>query len=158
MEFNYAHARRKFEKQWKLLRKQYQETGMTEESIAKMHKFDLQWFNSERRYIRRQADLPEDMTVYDFPSPDAESCVEKVLPSSGSLHISPADRCWWINEIEDEKLLHKLMLLSDSDIDLLTALVFEGKTQAEYAQSKSTNQQSVSRQFQQIRKILEKAV
>ena len=158
MEFNYALERRKFEKQWAILRRQYEKAGMEKTAIDQLYEFDLQWFNSERRYIRRQADLPEDMTVYDFPSPDAESCVEKVLPSSGSLHISPADRCWWINEIEDEKLLHKLMLLSDSDIDLLTALVFEGKTQAEYAQSKSTNQQSVSRQFQQIRKILEKAV
>lgn len=158
MEFNYALERRKFEKQWKLLRKQYQEAGMDEESIAGMYKFDLQWFNSERRYIRRQVDLPEDMTVYDFLSPDAESCAEKILPVSGSLNISPADRYWWINEIEDEKLLRKLMLLSDSDIDLLTALVFEGKTQAEYAQSKGTNQKAISRRFQQISKFLQKGV
>ncbi len=131
---------------------------MDEETIKQIYEFDLQWFNSDRRYIRRQADLPENMTVYDFTCSDARSGTEEVLPDSGALNVTPSDRCWWINEIEDEELLRKLMLLSDSDIDLLTALVFEGKTQAEYAQSKSTNQQSVSRQFQQIRKILEKAV
>lgn len=58
MEFNYAQERRKFERQWKILRKQYQEAGMDEEAISKMYQFDLQWLNSERRYIRRQADLP----------------------------------------------------------------------------------------------------
>ncbi len=58
MEFNYAQEGRKFERQWKILRKQYQEAGMDEEAISKMYQFDLQWLNSERRYIRRQADLP----------------------------------------------------------------------------------------------------
>lgn len=71
MEFNYAQERRKFEKQWKILRKQYQEAGMDEDAINKMYQFDLQWLNSERRYIRRQADLPEDVrnSVRTAPQP-----------------------------------------------------------------------------------------
>ena len=158
MEFNYALERRKFEKQWKLLRKQYQEAGMDKESIHKLYQFDLQWFNSERRYIRHQADLPEETTVDDLAYLDAEPLVEKILPSSGSLNVPPADRRWWINEIEDEELLRKLMALSDSDIELLTAIVMEGKTQREFALLKRTSQQSISRQFQQIRKIFEKPV
>ncbi len=158
MEFNYALERRKFEKQWKLLRKQYQEAGMDDEAIKQIYSFDLQWFNSERRYIRRQADLPEDFSVYDLPCSDAEPHVEKILPSSGPLNIPPADRHWWIDEIEDEELLCKLMMLSDEDIELLTAIVFEGKTQSEYALAKSTNQKAVSRRFLQISKILRKGV
>lgn len=59
MEFNYALERLRFEKQWKLLRKWYQEAGMDEDAIKKLYQFDLQWFNSERRYIRRRIDLPE---------------------------------------------------------------------------------------------------
>lgn len=158
MEFNYALERRKFERRWKLLRKQYQEAGMDEESIDKIYNFDLQWFNSERRYIRRQADLPEDVTVDDFACSGAEPQTEKTLPSSGSLNVPPTDRYWWINEIMDEALLCKLMMLSDSDIELLTAIVFEGKTQHEFALAKGTNQQSISRQLQQIRKRLGKPV
>lgn len=158
MEFNYALERRRFEKQWKLLRKQYQEAGMDEDAINKLYQFDLQWFNSERRYIRHQVDLPEETTVYDFAYPDTEPLVEKILPSSGPLNISPMDRNWWLNEIEDEELLRKLMALSDSDIELLTAIVMEGRTQSEFALAKGTNQQSVSRQFQQIRKIFDKPV
>lgn len=158
MEFNYALERRKFEQQWKILRKQYQEAGIDEAAIGDLYKFDLMWFNSERRYIRHQADLLKDVTVYDLPSPDAESDVEDVLPSSGSLHIPPADHCWWVNEIEDDELLCKLKLLSDFDIELLTALVFDGKTQSELALTKGTNQKAVSRRFIQISKILQKSV
>jgi hypothetical protein len=158
MEFNYALERRKFEKQWKLLQKQYREAGMDDASIDQIYKFDLLWFNSERRYIRHQADLPDDMTVCNFPCSDAEPHVEKILPSSGPLNVSPSDRRWWIDEIEDEELLRKLMTLSDADIELLTALVFEGKTQSEFAWAKGTNQKSVSRQLSQISKILRKPV
>lgn len=158
MEFNYALERRRFEKQWKLLRKRYQEAGMDEDAIKKLYQFDLQWFNSERRYIRHQVDLSEEITVYDFAYPDTEPLVEKILPSSGPMNVPPMDRNWWLNEIEDEELLRKLMVLSDSDIELLTAIVMEGRTQSEFASAKGTNQQSVSRQFQQIRKIFDKLV
>lgn len=71
--------------------------------------------------------------------------MEKILPSSGPLNVPPVDRNWWLNEIEDEELLRKLMVLSDSDIELLTAIVMEGRTQSEFASAKGTNQQSVSR-------------
>ena len=158
MEFNYAQERRKFERQWKILRKQYQEAVMDEEAISKMYQFDLQWLNSERRYIRRQADLPEDVTVYDLVCPDADACAQEILPSSGTLHILPSDRHWWINEITDGGLLQRLMALPDSDIELLTALVFEGKTQREFALAKGTNQKAISRRFLQISKTLRKGV
>ena len=154
MEFNYALERRKFETQWKLLRKQYQEAGMDEESIKQMYEFDLQWFNSERRYIRRQADLPEDFSVYDLPDSDTKMLAENVLPSSGTLHVLPADRRWWFDEIEDAELLRKLMILSDSDIELLTAIVFEGKTQSQLAQIRSCSQKTISNYLHKIEEIL----
>lgn len=50
------------------------------------------------------------------------------------------------------------VILSADDIDLLTRLAFEGYTQCEIAQQKKQNQKSISRQFQQIRKTLEKCV
>lgn len=158
MKFNYALERRNFEKQWKLLRKQYQEAGMDDESIHKVYQFDLQWFNSERRYIRRQAEIRENITVYDLAYTDEEPLEEKVLPSSGPLNVPPMDRNWWLNEIKDEELLRKLMVLSDSDIELLTAIVIEGRTQSEFALAKGTNQKAVSRQFLQISKFLRKGV
>ena len=131
---------------------------MDDESINKVYQFDLQWFNSECRYLRRQAELREDITVYDLAYTDEEPLVEKVLPSSGSLNVPPADRYWWISEIKDEKLLRKVMALSDSDIELLTAIVIEGRTQSEFALAKGTNQKAVSRQFLQISKFLLKGV
>ena len=154
MEFNYALERRKFEKQWKLLWKQYREAGMDEDAIKQIYEFDLQWFNSERRYIRRQADLPEDVTVYDLADSDTEIHVGEVLPSSGPLHVSPVDRLWWINEIDNKDLLCKLKQLSNADIELLTALVFEGKTQRQLAQECGCSQKTISNYLYKIKIFL----
>ena len=40
MSFNNGRERRKFEKAWEILRKEYQEAGMDEESIEKMYQYD----------------------------------------------------------------------------------------------------------------------
>ena len=58
----------------------------------------------------------------------------------------------WLDEIEDEGLLRKLVSLSDDDIALLTRLAFDGYTQSEIAQQKAQSQQMISKQLQQIKK------
>ena len=147
MEFNYALERRKFEKQWAILRRQYEKAGMEKTAIDQLYEFDLQWFNSERRYIRRQEDLPDGVTVDDFPCQEAGQTERGTLPNSGILHTVPKDRYWWVNDIDDEKLLRKLTKLSEDDIELLTALVFEGKTQEQIAQIRGCSQKTISNHF-----------
>ncbi len=49
------------------------------------------------------------------------------------------------------------MQLGEDDIALLTHLVFEEYTQSEIAQQKAQSQKAISRQFQQIKKVLENA-
>lgn len=121
-------------------------------AIEDLHDFDRDWFKSQRRYINHLVDLPKD------------TAVEAILQAStgtipGDIPMPCAGSCYqWLDEIEDERLLQQLMLLSADDIDLLTRLAFEGYTQCEIAQQKKQNQKSMSRQFQQIRKTLEKCV
>lgn len=152
MGFNYAKEKTKFERQWTAIRKQCEEAGMEQEAIEDLHDFDRDWFKSQRRYITHLVDLPED------------TAVEAILQAStgtipGDIPMPCAGYCYqWLDEIEDERLLQQLMLLSADNIDLLTRLVFEGYTQCEIAQQKKQNQKSISRQFQQIRKTLEKCV
>lgn len=154
MEFNYALERRKFEKEWTILRQQYVQAGMEQTAINQLYEFDLQWFNSERRYIRRQEDLPDGVTVDDFPCPEADQTESGTLPNSGILRTAPKDRYWWVNDIDDEKLLRKLTKLSVDDIELLTALVFEGKTQGQIAQIRGCSQKTISNHFHRIKKLL----
>lgn len=48
MAFNYAYEKKKFEKEWKQLRKEYAAAGMSFEDIEAMRQFDLKVFNSNR--------------------------------------------------------------------------------------------------------------
>lgn len=110
MGFNYAKT--KFERQWTAIRKQCEEAGMEQEAIEDLHDFDRDWFKSQRRYITHLVDLPED------------TAVEAILQAStgtipGDIPMPCAGYCYqWLDEIEDERLLQQLMLLSADDIDL----------------------------------------
>ena len=51
MGFNYSIERKKFEREWKKIREEYLEAGMSESSIMQLYQFDLASFYSNRRYI-----------------------------------------------------------------------------------------------------------
>ncbi len=157
MGFNYAQEKKTFERQWAVIRRQYENAGMSPDTIEELHNFDWDWFKSRRRYINHLADLPEGVTVEDFPQADAERSVGDT-PLRYGASCAGADRYRWLDEIEDEKLLQKLIELNQDDVELLTQLVFEQYTQREIAQQNSQNQKAISRQFQQIRNIFKKGV
>ncbi len=157
MGFNYAQEKKVFEKQWAVIRRQYENAGMSPDAIEELHDFDWDWFKSRRRYINHLADLPDGITVEDFPQADAERSVGDTPLRYGAICAS-ADRYRWLDEIEDEKLLQKLAALSQDDVELLTQLVFEEHTQHEIVRQNRQNQQAVSRQFQRIKKFFEKSV
>lgn len=152
MGFNYAKEKTEFKCQWASIRKQYEELGMNQDAIEELHDFDWDWFKSRRRYINHLTDLPEEVAVEAIRQASTETSPGDIPVSCG---LKPSQ---WLDEIEDEHLLRQLMLLSKDDLDLLTCLAFEGYTQREIAQQKKQNQQSISRQFQQIKKILKKLV
>lgn len=50
MSFNNGNERRKLNAEWKHLRVQYREAGMSEDAIQTMYEFNLSVLNSERAY------------------------------------------------------------------------------------------------------------
>ncbi len=106
---------------------------MSPDAIEELHDFDWGWFKSRRRYISHLADLPEGVTVEDFPKADAERSVGDTPLHYGTI-CTGADRYRWLDEIEDEKLLRKMAALNQDDVELLTQLAFEKRTQREIAQ------------------------
>ncbi len=154
MGFNYAQEKRKFEKQWAVIRREYENVGMSPDTIEELHNFDWNWFKSRRRYINHLADLPEGITVEDFPQADAERSVGDTPLRYGAICVG-SDRYRWLDEIEDEKLLKKLAALSQDDVELLTQLVFEEHTQREIAQRRLCSQVAVFKHLNKIRKILD---
>ena len=118
MSWNNAYETKKFEAKQKKQAEEYRALGMTEEQIQAMYEFDLEQFNSERRYREHtQAFIPDD---FDENEDDDEklSIFEKF---KDVLTVSIEDsgcksRYWWVEEIE-----------------MLTLLTFEGLSQAEAA-------------------------
>ena len=152
MGFNYAKEKAEFERQWAAVRAQYEELGMCQDAIKELHDFDWGWFKSRRRYINHLADLPEEATMEVIRQASTGTVPGDIPATLGSDHHR------WLDEIEDEQLLQKLMLLSEDDLALLTSLAFEEYTQGEIAQQNHQNQQAISRQLQQIRKTFGKRV
>ena len=148
MGFNYAKEKAEFEREWAELRKQYEGLGMSQEAIEELYAFDWDWFKSRRRYSDHLVDLPEEAAV-EVIQQASTGTVPGDIPVS--LGAAPSQ---WLDEIEDEDLLRKLILLSDDDIALLTYLTFEELTQSEIAQRESVNQATISRRFSQIQKFL----
>ena len=128
MGFNYAKEKQKFETHWKVIRKQYEAAGMGQDAIQELHDFDWDWFKSRRRYINHLSDLSDGVTVEDFPQEGVDLSTGDTPLHYGTACVASTERYYWIDEIEDERLLRKLMLLNTDDLELLTSLVFEGYT------------------------------
>ncbi len=148
MGFNYAKEKAEFDRQWAEIRKQYEELGMSQDAIEKIRSFDWDWFKSQRRYSSHLADLPEEVTAETIREASTGTIPGDIPASFGS------DSRQWLDEIEDEQLVRKLMQLSKDDIALLTHLVFEEYTQSEIAQKELRSQVAVSKHLHKIRKIL----
>ena len=135
MSWNNAYETKKFEAKQKKQAEEYRALGMTEEQIQAMYEFDLEQFNSERRYREHtQAFIPDD---FDEDEDDDEklSIFEKF---KDVLTVSIEDsgcksRYWWVEEIENEELARKVKSLSSEEVEILTLLTFEGLSQAEAA-------------------------
>ena len=73
----------------------------------------------------------------------------------GSCYIQrPSERYSWIYEVSEPQLVEKLRRLSESDIELLTLLIYDGLSQTEAADVLGRKQYDISRQFARILKSL----
>lgn len=50
MSFNYGLEKKNFERQWAMLRQQYESAGMSSKAIQAMYDYDLSVFNAARSY------------------------------------------------------------------------------------------------------------
>ena len=73
----------------------------------------------------------------------------------GSCHVQePIERYSWIDDISEPRLVERLRKLSESDIELLTLLIYDGLSQTEAADILGCKQYDISRQFARILKSL----
>ena len=65
-----------------------------------------------------------------------------------------SDQYQWLKDITSPALLNQLLLLSDSDLAIINAYLFEGLSQKEISEMLGVNQSVVSRKISRIKKIL----
>ena len=158
MGFNYGLEKKKFDREWDRLRREYRAAGMNEASIEAMHEFDWQGFNAERAYRNHTQEMPFQQFDDDGDTASEENSA-LLVKFFGSFAVMPQDtdserRDGWLDEIGSEKLSAALRQLSAEDIELLTLHVFDSYGVMEIAAMQGVAHATVSKKLKRIKNFL----
>lgn len=152
MGFNYGREKRRFDKEWEQLQKEYAAAGMEEADIARMKEFDWEWFCSRRTYENHNQTLPDEEDIEEGRT----LLFQKFSELSADFEQQEfTDRYAWLQEIEDEKLYQRLCRLGEKDLELLTLIVMESYTQAEVAKLWGCSRSAITQKVKKIQKYLQ---
>ena len=156
MGFNYGLEKKNFDRQWSVLRKQYENAGMSSIAIQSMYEYDWSVFNAARSYQNHTQEIA---------APSFEQGEEAYSPLMNKYQeaISVTDhycetkrRFAWIGEIENEHLLSALERLSDDDLEILTLYIYEGYSTVELSKVYGIAHQNISKRIIKITNFLKK--
>lgn len=156
MGFHYAKEKRKFEREWEQLKREYRLAGMSEHQIETMRNYDWTWFRSQRIFQTHTQPLPSEYfeegqeRTRMFQKFDELSCYWK----SGML----LGRYGWIYEIENEALFGALWELPSSDLDLLTLIFIYGYRQSEVARIYGCSRNVIYKRLRKLRRLLKSKI
>lgn len=156
MAWNNSYETKKFTEEQVRLAAEYRAAGMTEQQILAMHEYDLDWFNSEHAFRRRTSFLQAfDLDCGLLSEADKAIILENL--SVFTSDIGPKDAFstyWWIDEISNSQLVSKIKQLSNSDLYLLNAFVYECLSQEEMTAHIGINQSGISKRLKKIKNFL----
>lgn len=138
MGFNYAREKKKFDSEWEKKEKWYRESGMSEDAICEMREYDLNEFNSARKFYR-----------YGDDDVDVESIVEEDGDS-----IDKAFSEEWIELLETPELVLKIRKLPADYIEIIDLMLRKDMTQKEISARMNCSQQNIAKKIGKIRKFL----
>lgn len=154
MGFNYAKERRKFDAEWKKLRKQYEQAGMSDDAIEQLYQFDLEAFRSWRNYSVQTQQLP-DLYIDKENEEKHSSLLKKFKTLSTTFDESDfPGRYAWVDEIEDAGLAEKIRRLSADDLELLTLIAIDGYSQSALGRIRGCTKNAISKKIIRIKKFL----
>ena len=156
MAWNNGLERKKFEAEQAKLAAEYRAAGMSEAQIQQMYEFDLEVFNSNRRFAEHTQQFPESPFEDgdEGQSPLYERFPE-ALTVTMDLPIGDS-RYAWIDELDDSKLVDFVKALSERDLELITLLAFDDNTHQEAANQFGITRSGVTKRVEQLRKIFQK--
>ena len=157
--FNYRAEKNRFDNLWARLAVEYREAGMAPEAIEEMKKFDWDEFKQRRNWCLHETVFSEmgdiEEEPYDVDSTIPRSRFSRKLSVIDTYADTPkSDRYQWLKEITSPALLKQILSLSESDLSLINAYMFEGYSQEEIAKILGVSQQSVAKKLSRIKKFL----
>ena len=154
MGFNYGLEKKNFDRQWAIMRKQYEDAGMSIEVIQAMYEYDWSVFNAARSYQNHTQEIaaPSFEQGEEAYSPLMNKYQEAI--SITEHYRETKSRFTWIGEIEDERLLPALENLSDDDLQLVTLYFYEGYNTTELSKVYHIAQQNISKRIIKITNFL----
>ena len=156
--FNYRAEKSRFDILWDRLAVEYREAGMSPEAIEEMRKFD--WDEFKRR---RNCCLHETLFSELEPSEEPDDSdttisharlIKQMVVSDTYADTPKSDQYQWLKDVTSPALLNQLLLLSDSDLALINAYLFEGYSQAEIAKNLGISHQAVAKKLKQLKNFL----
>lgn len=153
MGFNYGCEKRKFDKEWERIEKEYREAGMDEGQINSMREFDWAWFCSQRVYKNHTQILPNER----YEDEEGQSCLfRKFGGLSYSWDVGEVDntRYGWLSAVENRELFQRLCKLSKTDLELLTLIFVDGYRQADIAVLWGCSRNTICKRLKRIKKDL----
>ena len=154
MGFNYGLEKKNFDRQWAIMRKQYEDAGMSIEVIQAMYEYDWSVFNAARSYQNHTQEIaaPSFEQGEESYSPLMSKYQEAI--SVTEHYCETKSRFTWIGEIEDEHLLSALESLSDDDLELVTLYFYAGYNTVELSKVCGIAQQNISKRILKITNFL----
>ena len=155
MSFNNGNERRKLNAEWKHLRVQYREAGMSEDAIQTMYEFNLSVLNSERAYAANTVAVCDSYNDVDTRKAADLKQFEAAITVTDTYYETKS-RFTWIGEIENEQLLSALENLSEDDLKLLTLYGYEDYTESEISKVFNISQPAIHKRIEKIAIFLKK--
>ena len=146
--------KKNFDSQWDVIRKQYENAGMSSEAIQAMYDYDWSVFNANRSYQNHTQEIA---------APSFEQSEESYSPLMNKYQeaISVTDhycetnsRFAWIGKIENERLLSALESLSELDLKILTLYVYAGYTESEIASALESKRITIHKRIERMTMLL----
>ena len=154
MGFNYGLEKKNFDRQWAIMRKQYEDAGMSIEVIQAMYEYDWSVFNAARSYQNHTQEIaaPSFEQGEEAYSPLMNKYQEAV--SVTDTYHETKSRFAWIGEIENEQLLTALETLKTEDLEIITMYAYEGYDITEISKVYGVSRPTISIKIKRITKFL----
>ena len=155
MGFNYGLEKKRFERDWTKLRKEYAEAGMSENTIQQMYEYDLSIFNRKRADAKHEQPFAGKICEDNEEDDQSKSALYEKFTKELSYEDTYSfdeSRFAWIKTIETKDLYKKASSLSDGDKELLTLFVIDEFNISEIASIQNKAISTISEKIARIKK------